>query len=195
MRKMNRFPAPLFLAQNWEDWGIDFEQRREQNPSYRFSWKTLDGQAIDKQLLPLLRRMTQTHCVYCDNFPLGSASRETIEHFKPKSLFPREVYFWENLFLCCDKCQNAKLEKYDLLLLKPDSQEYKFNEYFIFDFVSGKLSAKPNTPKIFQDRANKTIEILQLNRKELCKMRLREGKVFESTDFELDDYNFRFLFD
>jgi len=50
--------------------------------------------------------MTQAHCAFCDG-QIGAESRETVEHFRPKGLFPELAYAWDNLFPCCDLCQSA----------------------------------------------------------------------------------------
>lgn len=55
-------------------------------------------------------------CAYCQspvssNHP-GKKGKEKppgqIEHFKPKSRFPRSAYEWDNYFLSCGGCNNAK---------------------------------------------------------------------------------------
>ena len=77
--------------------------------------------------------MTQRHCAFCDG-PLGIESRETVEHFRPKSKFPELAFAWENLFPCCDVCQSHKGERFDLHLLKPDDDDYHFERYFVVNF-------------------------------------------------------------
>jgi hypothetical protein len=99
MRKFQRAAEPGFLAENWEAWGLNWEQRRNSDTNARFHWHQISDEAINHKLLPLLKIQTQDHCSFCDNFPVSPPSLETIEHFRPKASFPKDAYRWTNLFL------------------------------------------------------------------------------------------------
>ena len=100
MHKMERPSQPDCLATHTTKWTQAFVDARQQNPKYPFRWPQRDCyQAIRKRLSD----MTQAHCAFCDG-RIGTESRETIEHFRPKSQFPSFAYQWDNLFPCCDMC-------------------------------------------------------------------------------------------
>ena len=85
MVKIERPQIPLWLAENWENWSREFEERRRRQPNYRFQWKQFEGERVNHRLLPILKEMTANHCTFCDGFPMGEGiMKETIEHFCPK---------------------------------------------------------------------------------------------------------------
>ncbi len=43
---------------------------------------------IYKLLRDELSKLTNEHCSFCDGFPLNDTSKETIEHYFPKKMFP-----------------------------------------------------------------------------------------------------------
>jgi hypothetical protein len=59
---------------------------------------TIDAAKVNQKLLPLLKNQTQDHCSFCDAFPVDPPSIPTIEHFRPKTAFPKEAFKWENLY-------------------------------------------------------------------------------------------------
>lgn len=162
MKKFERGPAPGFLVDNCEAWGLDYEQRRTAEPGARFFWRQFEGQPVNQRLLPLLKVQTQDHCAFCDNFPVSPPSIETIEHFRPKSVFPREAYRWENLYFCCQHCQQ-KGDDYDEDLLRPDAIDYEFDRYFRWDFTSGEIKINDQASSADQRRAEVTIRLYKLN--------------------------------
>ena len=165
MTPVQRTPQPDFLRSHSRRWGAEFKRRRDANPSASFSWRTHFGQDTAELLRAELEVMSDNHCCFCDGYPLGTTSRQTIEHFRPKSLYPRLAYTWLNLFLCCDACQQEKLEKYETALLKPDVAGFRFEDYFINEYKTGKILVNPAASHTNQLRADRTIEIYGLNRR------------------------------
>ncbi|WP_318373019.1 hypothetical protein [Enterobacter sp.] len=110
--------CPDYLKNCWEILGLRYEQAKQQNPKYNFTWYAdFRYEETGKKLTA----MTKGHCAFCDGGHLGVMNRETIEHFRPKSRteFHRVAYQWENLYPCCDRCQSEKGEQYE------DKQELK----------------------------------------------------------------------
>lgn len=188
MMKIIRSHAPQFLADNWEDWGENY-----QNGGVNFTWK-IDGTNVRDEILPLLRTMTNDHCSYCDGFPMEAMLGDTIDHFKPKSLFPLEAYRWENLFLCCHICQK-RINQFQEILLKPDEIEYEFANYFFYDTESGEIVPNKKADSENQKRAKYTIRIFKLNkfnRPNARKMFFR--KFAKDPNSVVEEYPFRFMF-
>jgi 5-methylcytosine-specific restriction endonuclease McrA len=186
LRKLSRPAAPECLSQNADTWANEFVAARQRNPGHTFSWRSNNCyQALRYQL----SAMTQSHCAFCDG-PLGTESRETVEHFRPKSRFPELAYHWPNLFPCCDVCQGNKLEKFDEALLKPDDQNYRFEDYFLVNYKTGALDALPT----HAHRATVTTQLYGLNSEARKKARLREWEHYQRDPApELDDYSYRFF--
>ncbi len=160
------------------------------NPAQRFSWR---DNTCYQSIRGQLSRMTQGHCAFCDG-RLGTESRETVEHFRPKSTFPELAYDWANLFSCCDVCQATKREKFDEVALKPDAEEYFFHHYFIANYKTGDLDALPSTRTQDRKRAEVTIALYGLNLETRKKARLREWEQYRRDPNPiLDDYNYRYF--
>jgi uncharacterized protein (TIGR02646 family) len=163
MRKFERMPAPAFLLPHWEQWGIEWERRRNANSGAAFHWHRITGEPVNQKLLPQLKAQVQDHCSFCDNYPISPPSSDTIEHFRPKTKFPREAYQWENLYYCCNYCQQKKGEAFDDLLLRPDAPDYSFEQFFRWDYTRGTLEVNEQAPEQDQHRARVTIETYGLN--------------------------------
>jgi len=137
--------------------------------------------------------MTQAHCAFCDG-PVGVESRETVEHFRPKSRFPELAYQWENLFPCCDMCQSKKLERFDPALLKPDEADYAFERYFVANYLTGKVEPLPGLDDTTKKRAEVTIAMYGLNIEARKIARIREWESYcRDAAPCLDDYSYRFF--
>lgn len=190
MRKLNRLEQPACLVENYWVWTQDFVLARQENPSFSFSWRS---KACYQGLRQVLSTMTQGRCSFCDG-SVGSESRETVEHFRPKSLFPDLAYTWSNLFICCDVCQ-GKGDQFDELLLKSDELDYSFTRYFVNNYKTGEVEPNPAASEVDQKRAETTLKLYQLNKKPRKLFRIRELKRFNYKPEEdsIDDFNYRFF--
>ena len=190
---MLRDKTPNFLKDNYKKWGRQFANLKSNN----FQWATYQNIKVNKLLEPLLLKLTNEHCSFCDGFPFDM-SLETIEHFRPKSKYKKLSYVWHNLFICCDKCQSAKGEKFDKKLLKPDRDNYEFNKYFIVDYKTGELKFNPKVNLENQEKAKITIKFYALSDEVRNKSRIRERKRFmKLLDIEqkeeINDFSYRYF--
>lgn len=124
-------------------------------------------------LQDFLSESAAKHCNYCDSL-MGYSSRNTIDHFLPKSCFPCLAYVWKNLYLCCDGCQR-KGTHFHKDALRPDEPGYEFARYFRY-LRNGEIQI------IAQDeedrrRAEITLDVLDLNDEKLVIERAREFRV------------------
>jgi uncharacterized protein (TIGR02646 family) len=167
MTPVRRPECPSFLKEHWREWGEEYAARRAENPAYIFRWKSWQGKAVNELLLGPLTRMTDEHCAYCDWFPTDCGTDRTIDHFKPKTDYPKEAYHWPNLYLACRQCQKkivhslteAQLE----LLLRPDDPDYAFDRFFIYKHLTGEIEPNPAADSEEHRRAKMTIEAFRLN--------------------------------
>ncbi len=191
MRKLVRVEEPFFLSNKWEQWGLDWEQRRATDGAgANFHWHQVDNGPVNHKLLPYLKEQTQEHCSFCDGFPVNSVSVETIEHFRPKIAFPRLAYNWENLFYCCSHCQ-MKGGTFDDKLLKPDSNDFTFDKYFRWDFTTGKIEINESASEADKNRARVTIEVYRLNEFHPSWRRREMRKRTQGKEDPLDDFAYR----
>jgi uncharacterized protein (TIGR02646 family) len=193
MRKFARLPEPEFLATRWELWGREWEHLRRENPKSRFQWRKVDGRPVNHLLLPLLKEQTQSHCSFCDAFPVSPPSVDTVEHLRPKCRFPREAYHWPNLYYCCAFCQR-KGDRFDEALLRPDEPGFVFERYFDWDFTTGEVRPNPVALQADRARAECTIALFRLNEGHPS-LRRREALRFDRCapdgDLQLDDWAYR----
>lgn len=192
MMKMERKPPPDFLRKHCREWGQEFAEKRKENPNCLFQWKSCNGRKVNEKL----GEEFGSHCAFCDGYPLGTVSHKSVEHFRPKSLYPRLVYVWPNLFPCCNVCQNAKGGKFDKKLLKPDTKDYRFDRYFLLNYKTGKIEINPSASMNEQERAQITIEMYGLNRFGRPQSRLIEQKKYQVSkkeDLCVDDFSYRFF--
>jgi uncharacterized protein (TIGR02646 family) len=194
MRKQIRPDEPLVLRANAKKWNEQWRGLRGKNPSAKFSWYQIDGRSVRDLILPTLREMNQSHCSFCDAFPLEDRSSEPVEHFRPKSnpLFYDQAYAWTNLYYCCERCQKQKKEYWHETLLAPDATEYTFSNYFIFDFLTGEIRENPVVSVEDQERAKVTIALFGLDSDARRRFRRLELKKWlESEQLNLDDWAYR----
>ncbi len=194
MMPFKRPEAPGWLRTGERDWGKRLYRRRKANANAKFNWPQRQKEKINHLLAAILVEASSNHCAYCDCYPLGTASRQTIDHFKPKTTAPLLVCFWENLFLACDVCQQVKGERYSRKMLKPDRPNYTFERYFISNFKTGRIEASPNAPSEERDMAWETIEWLGLNMPGRPQSRLVELEKFSGNgDLPIECYSYRFF--
>lgn len=196
MIRLKRTPKPQALWEKEREWTLEFMCRLAANPQAAFKWpKARDKRPISHHIREALEAMSDNHCAYCEGFPLGVLSVQTIEHFKPKRTFPKQAFHWPNLFLACSRCQLAKKERFDPLLLKPDQASYQFSHYFWYEAFTGRLAVNTLASKEDQKRAELTIQLLDLNTPELCSDRKRWFRIFHQGGIEWKEAPYRFLFD
>jgi uncharacterized protein (TIGR02646 family) len=202
MIKLTRPATPEWLQENYKKWGNKYLEKREKAIKAakvipEFQWATHDYEKVNIKLMPSLVKMTQQHCSYCDNFPVGrgeyvSLGQNSIDHFRPKSKFPKLSHCWYNLFLCCDRCQANKGENFCRLWLKPDKIDYDFDKYFILNYRNGAISPNKQASRIDQLKALLTIRTLQLDTPDIRKSRLLELRKF-GQNMNIDDFAFRYF--
>ncbi len=193
--KIVKTSAPEFLRINYKKWGKRYKAKRG-NPakSNEFIWATHKGQKVNILLLPFLRAETNSHCSFCDGFPLETTG-EIIEHFRPKASFPLLSYVWINLFYCCKYCNENKRENPERHLLKPDNINYNFEKYFLFDYDSGKIEVNPALSVVEKSRAENTIIIYGLNKYNRPYRRKFYLKLFQQMQNpDIEDFPYRFIF-
>lgn len=202
MIKLTRPATPKWLQENYKDWGNGDAEKRDEaikkgGKIPELVWHKHKKQKVNIKLMPILVTMTQQHCSYCDNFPVGrgeyvSLGQNSIDHFRPKSKFPKLSHCWYNLFLCCDRCQANKGENFCRLWLKPDKIDYDFDKYFILNYRNGTISPNKQASRKDQLKALLTIRTLQLDTTAMRKSRLWAWKHCNNKA-TIDDLPFRYF--
>jgi uncharacterized protein (TIGR02646 family) len=165
MRKLERPPEPEVLQLKSAQWNQQWVELRRKNPSAQFTWYSHKGKTVRDWLVDELREMTQSHCTFCDAWPMDDQSLESIEHFRPKhdERFQHLAFTWTNLYYCCDKCQNLKRGQWEDELIAPDEAGYEFEDFFEFEVSTGVIAPNRCARPEIQKRAEATIRIYGLN--------------------------------
>lgn len=171
----------------WKYWGFKWAT----DTNKEFTWHD-----TRKTLTEKLQKCTKQHCSFCDAYPMRSMVKDTIEHFRPKADYPLLAYYWHNLFVACDICQEipAKWDKADLkLVLKPDAADYEFHRYFDFDTQTGEICVNRYGTTEEQKRAKTTIFYYKLNDYDRPTARLKASYSYRD-EVDIDDRVYRFIF-
>lgn len=146
-----------------------------------------------------LRNLFGSKCAYCES-QIDGSSFGVVDHFRPKSssvdLDGKQsdgywwlAYDWNNLYLSCEVCNRHKRNKFPVegkraenyqslsseryLLVDPCNKEDVSSARFYYEH-NGKIASLSNKGKI-------TIELLSLNRSELC---LRRSELIKHLEIE-----------
>lgn len=138
-----------------------------------------------------LKALYKNKCAFCEKSMLDQW--KTVEHFRPKALYPWLGFSWDNLISACEQCNNAKNDAFDLPLGQRRVQ-YNGERFTQIHGLSAGYDAQEN-PLLFNpenadpvlffnsdgylilasgQQLNYTIDTYKLNREELVLLRMQE---------------------
>lgn len=130
-------------------------------------WKGARQTKSMEKVLSTLHAMVgeRQRCMYC----LDSHGSD-IEHFRPKALFHRHMYRWENLLLCCTHCGRIKADQFPMagrrVLLVDPTKENPWDS-LDFDPMTGNICARFDLQlSSWSDKGVETVNALHLDRRE-----------------------------
>ncbi|MBK8474279.1 MAG: hypothetical protein IPL33_20100 [Sphingobacteriales bacterium] len=109
MMPQERPQAPDFLTQetttlrwgkieNQEKWGLQYQAKlNHPNKKNDFQWATYQGKRVNSLLAPLLRKITNNHCSFCDIFLCNKVAGR-LSTLDPKSNFHYSLMFGKIYF-------------------------------------------------------------------------------------------------
>jgi uncharacterized protein (TIGR02646 family) len=123
------------------------------------SWNNFRRTKAGKAIYLALRSAFRSKCAFCER-----VNAKTADHYYPKERYPRRMFRWRNLLLCCAECNPAKGEFFDFanrrpLLIDPTRDEPA--EYFTWDLATGAMVATADPVR--QRRAVVTRDRLKLD--------------------------------
>jgi len=124
--------------------------------------------------LDLLAEAYENVCAYSARFIDPMTGARTVDHVQPKSLYPFEAYSWSNLRLACLKMNRRKDDFEDVIDPCTLTQDI-----FTLNFLTFEISIRRDCPPPLLERANATINRLQLN----------EGKMRQARANDYRDYS------
>jgi len=100
-------------------------------------------------------------CAYCEEIYKGE-----VEHFRPKSRFPEQVYIWSNWVFACHDCNHKKGDKWPASgYVDPcaGAKSARPERFFDFDTLSGEILVKEGLRQKQHRIAMQPIADLDLN--------------------------------
>lgn len=177
MIQVKRTPVPPILKANTGIWTTSYLKARkkyenEGTSSSRKKLTSAEKKYNHTQVKDALRRMFFDKCAYCESH-ITHVGYAHIEHFRPKTSFPRLCFDWDNLFLGCSVCNGAQFkgtkfpeEAENGPIINPvDENPNKFLS-FEYDPETGTANVLGK-----HDRGSTTVDVAGLNRVELIRHR------------------------
>jgi uncharacterized protein (TIGR02646 family) len=164
MRVIQRKPEPsLFSSKQFLKARADVEAQiaAGERPDFR---KLL----LTSGIRELLLEEFDHRCAYCDS--TFESIRGHIDHFYPKSLFPKKAFEWNNLILSCQVCDTSKRDRFPV-----DASGNPLLIYPGFDNPNQHIKELDNGLLVgLTEKGEITINLLQLNRPYLVDSRKKE---------------------
>lgn len=154
---------------HWVDRGPEPEGLEAIRKKFTAGWtrRYPDGQGSPpndtrwRDFREMLRRIFGDLCGYCEERTKGE-----VDHFRPVSRFPEQVYQWSNWIFSCPTCNRTKWAKWPVLgYVDPcaDSKEERPEAYFTFDTLNGMIRPRAGLSPERHARAATMIRELALN--------------------------------
>jgi uncharacterized protein (TIGR02646 family) len=168
MRRIQRVALPKLATSYLHKRQIAADTKRSKHKlDVTSDWKSARQCKTMGIVLDTLQAMMgpRQRCMYC----LDSHGAD-IEHFRPKALFPKRLYQWKNLLLCCTECGRFKGEQFPVagrraLLIDPTKDDPW--EYLDFDPVTGNFCARFDIERdAWSVKGEKTVQVLKLDQRE-----------------------------
>jgi uncharacterized protein (TIGR02646 family) len=182
MIKLQREPEPQKLIDNKSAWLKALREAIVHYGGYNKiptqEKKRLIAHYRDEKIKEPLLKSSHEKCAFCECIP-GESGYPEVEHFKPKSLYPDEMFDWENLLPSCKRCNNNKHE-HDTGR-EPLINPYDINPEEAFYYEDINIKAKNGK---YYTEAKRTIDVCGLNASRL--LRPRASILEDLTYFEKD---------
>jgi uncharacterized protein (TIGR02646 family) len=130
------------------------------DPDIERVWKNFRATKAGEGLAKVLRNLFRWKCAYCER----GVTAGTVDHSYPKKRYPKRMFVWGNLLLCCMECNHAKGEAFRLVNGRPcflDPTRDQPLEYFVWDLQTGGIAPVPDPQR--EERARITRDHLRLD--------------------------------
>lgn len=170
MIRVQKTAEPIILSVNKQQWTNDLMQRIKVVGGYDHLTKSDKLTYVDHYKhsdihAALKNGHSVEKCIYCErNITTGDPN---VEHFHPKSIYPRETFEWENLFSACVNCNRPK-GNFDTCVepfIHPINDDPE--EFLSYEILQIKPRYKVSTNQALHDKGLNVIQKCQLDRSEL----------------------------
>ena len=169
MIKLFRGNEPQALSNNKVVWQQALEAAITKHGSYKDipedEKKRLVSHYRHDEIKSTLIISSHGKCAFCECIPSEGGNVE-VEHFKPKSIYPKHTFDWTNLLPACRKCNGNKLD-HDTIV-EPIINPYEYDPERLFYYDDIKMRVNECSDK---QLGLTTIEVCGLNSVRLFKPR------------------------
>lgn len=176
MRRVIRPALPSDVSRRLSDRQMTLNRRRDVGyVDVEALWKASRSSSYMRTIQSTLERMTgpRQRCMYCVDSHAGD-----IEHYRPKSRFPKYAFRWPNLLLICTHCGRLKGDRFPQngrrpLLINPAREDPW--SHLTFDPRLGTMSARFAAAGTHSDKGSATADLLRLDRREALSLGYLKG--------------------
>lgn len=188
MIKIYQVEIPSVLQRNQHSWTFDLLHSINEYGGYSLIPENIKNVLVNKyreeEIKDAVRLTTNGKCSFCESI-IETVDYINIEHFYPKSIFPKYTFKWSNLVPACRKC-NIPKDNYNTKD-NPFINPVKDNPEDFFYYKDLRIEALNNNLK-----ASNTKDICDLNRIDLIRQRSEILINFYSTENNIHEYNERY---
>lgn len=163
MIQINRTNIPKVLFENQEEWTAYIVNLIKQYGGYKNIPKKEKEDAVNKyrhqEIKDAVINITRGKCVFCESY-IEAIDYTNIEHFYPKSVYPKLTFQWSNLFPACRKCNIPKTDRDTKK--EPIVHPVLDNGEDYFSYKDLKIEVHPSAPD--PNKAKNTIDFCKLDR-------------------------------
>lgn len=185
MIKIKPIEIPAILQKNQQDWTEKLLFCISEHKGYSSIPKNIKDIVVNKyrhdDISTAVNNVTMGKCSFCES-KIETVSYTNIEHFYPKSLYPKFTFKWSNLIPACGRC-NFKKKNYDTRK-NPFINPLKDNPEDLLYYKELKMYALKDNFK-----ASNTLDKCVLNRKELINRRAEILTTFYDLEESIGKHN------
>jgi len=171
MIHVERQPEPSDFDANVRQKGLKWLQKCEDNQKW-------DSHTYWHRASEDLYHAYQGICAYLAIYFERVTGADSVDHFRPKTVYPELAYEWSNYRLSSRLVNSRKREFEDVL--DPFTIE---TGWFYLDFLSGEVYANPDLSEDIRQKIDRTINRLKLNDAELCRLRCRHFREYQEQEY------------
>ena len=185
MIKIHQVQIPSILQKNQHSWTVNLLHCIKEYQGYSQIPENVKNIIVNKyrehEIKEAVKETTNGKCSFCESI-IETVDYINIEHFYPKSLFPKYAFKWSNLIPSCRKC-NIPKDNFDTKN-NPFVNPTKDNPEELFYYKDLKIKAIDDNIK-----AINTNKVCDLNRLDLIRQRSEILINFYSTEESINEYN------
>src|SRR5262245_15352784 len=110
---------------------------RPPDPRIDRAWTNFRRAAIGRAVYQALKATFRSKCAFCER-----VNAKTADHFYPKERYPRRMFWWPNLLLCCAECNPVKGDFFPFVDRRPvlvDPTREEPLDFFQWDLATGAM--------------------------------------------------------